>query len=554
MEGGALFKVRSEAKEQVLAAFAAINISKNVVSGYAYNDANTLITEIKRVLTEQMFEDSTDRMKGLLSTAKNILMEYKATISIKRKDVLKDSKDVTDCLSNSSGTPVQPEIAMNSDAQEEADRQNTYQLAAIGVKEGVAAGITKIVGKDITNPILRTSDSTSFKSVDEYQLHQRVTTITEGAERPEATTIRQQFVNIAGMVFDWRDTVAINIKKFATNPAKTQAYGIRVHDDLKAVVILANVEWAAQQSWGTEISVAHRTIKAKYRYNHTHNMASINEILKVLTRADEARDWRKATAPGEKVEMVSQGLESLRQLVQQQPSLSLDSSDTENAYATTNSEDGGQSRGRSKGRRRMDKKSTLKLSPSPSTSRSPTPPPSKGRSRSRRRSKRNKKEVEQQGWILVDKGSKLKCKPDQYYIELSNTYSSLAEFSVDPSLDDAPTSAASLFKLKSMKCQHQQIQCKIKKKLKDATDTDDTIIKQYINLAEDECTEMAKSNKSNARRVAIDTASRHPPNQNRPCYNRARTSAACSVQVHADWSAKSPTPTSIASRLQDMPW
>jgi hypothetical protein len=84
-----------------------------------------------------------------------------------------------------------------------------------------------------------------------------VTAITEGAEQPEATTIRQQFVNIAGMVFDWRDTVAIDVEKFATNTAKTQAYGIRVHDDLKAVFILANVEWAARQSWGTEISVAH---------------------------------------------------------------------------------------------------------------------------------------------------------------------------------------------------------------------------------------------------------------------------------------------------------
>ena len=133
-------------------------------------------------------------MKGLLRMAKNTLMEYKTktTISIKRKDVLKDSKDAADRLSNSSGTTVQPEIATNSNTQEEADRQNTYQLMAIRVKEGVAAGITKIVGKDITNPILRTSDGISFKSVDKYQLHQLVTTITEGAERPEATTIRQQ--------------------------------------------------------------------------------------------------------------------------------------------------------------------------------------------------------------------------------------------------------------------------------------------------------------------------------------------------------------------------
>jgi hypothetical protein len=57
-------------------------------------------------------------MKGLLSTGKNTLTDYKAHISIKRKDVLKDSKDATDRLSNSSGTTVLPEIATNRDAQE----------------------------------------------------------------------------------------------------------------------------------------------------------------------------------------------------------------------------------------------------------------------------------------------------------------------------------------------------------------------------------------------------------------------------------------------------
>jgi hypothetical protein len=358
--------------------------------------------------------------------------------------------------------------------------------------------------------------------VDQYQLHQLVTVITEGAERPEATTIRQQFVNIAGTVFNWRDTVTINVKKFATNAAKTQSYGIRVHDNLKAVVILANVEWAARQSWGTEIGVAHRTIKAKYRYDHTHDTASIKEILKVLTGADKARDRCKAPAPGEKAAMVSQGLEHLRQLIQQQPSLSSDSADTESAYATTDSKDGGQSRGRSKGRRKLDKKTTCKSTPSPSTSRSPSPP-AKGRNRSRHRAKssdstsgdRNEKEVEQRSWILVkNKGSKLQHKPDQYYIELNNAHSNLAEFSADPSSDEAPPTAVSLFKLKATKRRHQRIQRKIKKKLKDSTETDDDIIEQYIDMAEDERTEMAKNDKSNARRVAIDTAHSTPTKQN----------------------------------------
>ena len=121
-------------------------------------------------------------------------------------------------------------------------------------------------------------------------------------------------------------------------------------------------------------------------------MASIKEILKVLTRADKARDRHKATAPGEKVDMVTQGLESLLQLVQGQPSLSSDSSNTESAYA---SKDGGQSRGRSKGCRMMDKKTTHKLLPSPSTSCSPTPPPSKGQSRSKCRSKSSKRKKDE---------------------------------------------------------------------------------------------------------------------------------------------------------------
>jgi hypothetical protein len=54
MEGGALFKARSEAKERVRAAFAAINIHKNEVGSYAYNDDNMLVTEIKCVLATEI--------------------------------------------------------------------------------------------------------------------------------------------------------------------------------------------------------------------------------------------------------------------------------------------------------------------------------------------------------------------------------------------------------------------------------------------------------------------------------------------------------------------
>ena len=46
---------------------------------------------------------------------------------------------------------------------------------------------------------------------------------------------------------------------------KKSWYGMPVHSDLRAVVILVNKEWAAQQTWGAEISVAHQKIIARYK-------------------------------------------------------------------------------------------------------------------------------------------------------------------------------------------------------------------------------------------------------------------------------------------------
>ena len=57
-----------------------------------------------------------------------------------------------------------------ANAQDEAYIQNTAGLASIGVKEEIAAAITSIVGAQITNPILRTTDGSDFRTVDEYEL------------------------------------------------------------------------------------------------------------------------------------------------------------------------------------------------------------------------------------------------------------------------------------------------------------------------------------------------------------------------------------------------
>ena len=92
MDGSTLFFVRTEAITRVLTEMSEIRLHKNEVSGYAYNNANTLITQIERVLEWQLLEDSTNIIKGMASAAGNALNNYKSMVHIKKREVLAASR------------------------------------------------------------------------------------------------------------------------------------------------------------------------------------------------------------------------------------------------------------------------------------------------------------------------------------------------------------------------------------------------------------------------------------------------------------------------------
>ena len=79
------------------------------------------------------------------------------------------------------------------------------------------------------------------------------------------SNIQQQFINIARTIFDWKEKVVTDVERLAAMVAKFLGYGVRVHSCLRAVIIPENTEWAAQQTWGAEISVTHHMIVAKYK-------------------------------------------------------------------------------------------------------------------------------------------------------------------------------------------------------------------------------------------------------------------------------------------------
>ena len=112
MDNDALFRVHKEAGTRILTEMSEIRLHKNEVGGCTYNDVNTLLTQIERVLERHLYEDSADGIKGLLSDVSNALNEYKSTIYIKKRDVLAASRAAAERASTEDSN-VEPEIAIN---------------------------------------------------------------------------------------------------------------------------------------------------------------------------------------------------------------------------------------------------------------------------------------------------------------------------------------------------------------------------------------------------------------------------------------------------------
>ena len=71
-----------------------------------------------------------------------------------------------------------------------------FLLAVIDAKEGVAAGAATIVGKTISDLVLRTTDSTTLKHVDQLHLHELMKVVVDGENCPETGDVRNRYGNI----------------------------------------------------------------------------------------------------------------------------------------------------------------------------------------------------------------------------------------------------------------------------------------------------------------------------------------------------------------------
>jgi hypothetical protein len=381
------FKVRDESRVRVYKAISALPFKKNESGNYTYQDAQIFHKQVVREFGRQYNEFTTNGMEGLTSSdPNNKLLALKSNRAIKWQDVIKTSKAAATAKKLKSGKDEVPDIDNTADAREEADRQNTTRLSAIGCKEGAIDAIKEKIGSAITDSVLQTSDGVDSKSVDDVDIHLLLKTIIDAAERPAAADARTEYVAFCATRFDFRGKLVNAVEQLKIKASKAKGYGVIVQDDVIVLIIMANVEWAARQTWDTgEFKDAKKSIRAKYQASHVHDATSSADIMAILAEADEARDLSRADAPKGMALAVDEGLSFLDALT--------DGMDRGEAFAVGSDSD---SSIEVKSRRSTTRSTRPRRRPSPSTSRSPSrspsPPPRRRppRSRSQRGGRRDR--------------------------------------------------------------------------------------------------------------------------------------------------------------------
>jgi len=229
---------------------------------------------------------------------------------------------------------------------------NVINQSVIGAKEGVVEAVSKLVGSDITDAILRTADGSDFKSIDNYTLYEVMKVTIDGANRPATNDVLGQLLEVINHPFDFRKKVSINMELMQSNAARMATYRIVIGIPQLTLTLLANIESATKSDYGREFRSAMHAIRKKYAYNHVHNATLLQTILTDLAGADGVRALRDAPAPNAgTAHSVAKSVSFLNSMMLNSDT---DSEYTESAYGA--SSDSGSSEEKRKSRKREHKK------------------------------------------------------------------------------------------------------------------------------------------------------------------------------------------------------
>jgi hypothetical protein len=174
---------------------------------------------------------------------------------------------------------------------------NVINQLVIGAKEGVVKAVSKLVGSNITNAILRTADGSDHKSIEDFTLYNVMKVAIDGADRPSTNDVLEQLLEVINHTFDFCKKVSVNMELMQLNVARMGTYGIVIGIPQLMLTLLANIKTATKSNYGHKFCLAMHPIRKKYMYNHVHDATSLQTILTELAGADGVRALKDAPAP-----------------------------------------------------------------------------------------------------------------------------------------------------------------------------------------------------------------------------------------------------------------
>ncbi len=129
---------------------------------------------------------------------------------------------------------------------------NVINQSVIGAKEGIVEAVSKLVGSNITDAILRTADGSDFKSIDDYTLYKVMKVAIGGADQPTTNDVLEQLLEVINHPFNFCKKVSVNMELMQLNAAQMATYDIVIGIPQLTLTLLANIKTATRSNYGCE--------------------------------------------------------------------------------------------------------------------------------------------------------------------------------------------------------------------------------------------------------------------------------------------------------------
>jgi len=165
------FTAKTAAKKSIVAKLRRLIFQSNDSGQYKNAAIAQLVKGIQQVLKQQY--NPAGGSNGILNLLDCNTKEPQANKTTTAEEILRASQREAIDKSVKTGTIVALKLTLRVDAQYEANQRNIISQALVGPKEGVFEALTKFVGTDITDSVLRHTNS-KHKGLDENTLHELI--------------------------------------------------------------------------------------------------------------------------------------------------------------------------------------------------------------------------------------------------------------------------------------------------------------------------------------------------------------------------------------------